>query len=550
LIKDATMAAEQVLLGYESEALKWWGGFVDALPFYVLLVDEDHRIVAWNRTMSQEYGGIEPRGAYCPEIVHGQSHPYAGCPLEVAVRSDGAVETELQDCITGRWVASAVYPTQLVSPEKRRIYLHFARDITSEKQSQLALAQSLEHHKALGLLLQRLSRCGSAVETLKCLIDTTLELSWMHGTCGAAAFLASGQQLDLVYSRDLGRPVEERCARIAFGHCLCGRVASERKAIVPGDEHESPLLVLDGTQHDHGHAVFPLQHEGVTLGVVNFYVQSEIRLESSQRGFLEAAVSVTTSALGQQLSRAAAHEAELKSAALEHKLLELVIQSQEDERKRVARELHDDLGQALSALLLDIRTMAQDDGRSATEICARMDQEVRGLVSRVSSLAWDLRPAVLDDLGLDSALSRHIHIVAERARLAIDYQFIDADELESRLPNCVEIVLYRATQEALNNIVKHAGASHVSVLVYRHAESVMLVVEDDGNGFDVAATDQPKEGLGLLGMRERASLLKGTLVVESTPGEGTTIKITLPIVPEGSPMGRLDSAENAVGGAV
>jgi hypothetical protein len=96
-----------VLAEQESDMLKWWGGVVDALPFYVLLVDEDHHIVAWNRAMGQRYAGIEPRGAYCPEVVHGQSHPYDGCPLEVAVQSDGAVEEEIKDRATGRWVASA-----------------------------------------------------------------------------------------------------------------------------------------------------------------------------------------------------------------------------------------------------------------------------------------------------------------------------------------------------------------------------------------------------------------------------------------------------------
>lgn len=508
--------------------MKWWGGIVDALPFYVLLVDENHRIVAWNRAMSQLHGGVDPVGAYCPELVHGQCDPYDGCPLEAAVIDDGVVEKELRDAATGQWVLSAVYPTQLRTEDNRRIFLHFARDITPEKEAQLALAQSLEHHKALGQLLQRLGHCSDPVDVLRCLIDTTLELSWMCGTYGAAAFLAQGQQLELAYSRDLARPIEAQCSRVPFGQCLCGRAALEHQPIVSGQEREHHLAIVNHTDHDHGHAVFPLHHEGVTLGVVNFYVQPKLPLEPSQRAFLEAAVGVATATLAQLISRAAAREAESKAAALERKLLELVIQSQEDERRRVARELHDDLGQALSALLLDIRGMAQDASRSTSEVCQRMDQDIRGLVSRVSSLAWDLRPAVLDDLGLDSALSRHIGNVAKRVAFTIDYQFICADDLEPRLPNAMEVVLYRITQEALNNIVKYAQANRVSVLVYRRAQSVALVIEDDGVGFDVTATDK-QDALGLLGMRERANLFKGNLVVDSTPGEGTTIKVTLPI---------------------
>jgi signal transduction histidine kinase len=524
------MAAELVLEGHKDELLKWWGGVMDALPFYVLLVDEDHRIVAWNQAMKTQFSQVDPAGAYCPEVVHGLAHPFEGCPLEDAVRANAIVDKQLFDHTSGQWVSSAVYPTTLLTPERRRIYLHFARDITAEKVGQLALAQSLEHHKALGLLLQRLGNCKQPVDTLKQLIDTTLELSWMRGTCGAGAFLARDNELELVYARDLGLQIEQRCAKVAFGHCLCGKVAAERVAIVPGDTSSAHLHVVADPGHDHGHAAFPLAHEGKTLGVVNFYVQANASLEPSQRAFLEAAVTVTTAALGEQLSHAAAREAEKKAAALEHQLLELVIQSQEEERKRVARELHDDLGQALSALLLDIKTMDQDDGKSKGELCARMEHEVRDLVSRVSALAWDLRPAVLDDLGLDSALSRHISNVSQRASLTIDYRFMCPDGLEARLPSRIEIVLYRVTQEALNNVVKHAQATRVSVLVYRRPDSVALVVEDDGQGFDVDTLHkQTSEGLGLMGMRERVSLLTGELVIESAPGEGTTIKVTLPI---------------------
>jgi signal transduction histidine kinase len=524
------MAAELILEGRDDELLRWWASVMDALPFYVLLVDEDHRIVAWNEAMKTHFSGVDPTGGYCPEVVHGLAHPFDGCPLEDAVKANAIVEKQLLDQASGQWVSSAVYPTTLLTRERRRIYLHFARDVTAEKLGQLALARSLEHHKALGLLLQRLSNCLQPVDTLKELIDTTLELSWMRGTCGAGAFLAKANELELVYARDLGRQIEQRCARVAFGDCLCGRVASERVAIMPGDPSSARLHVLVDPDHDHGHAAFPLAHEGTTLGVVNFYVQADASLDPSQRAFLEAAVKVTTAALGEQLSRAAAREAEQKAAALEHQLLELVIQSQEEERKRVARELHDDLGQALSALLLDIKTMDQDNGKSKSELCARMDHEVRELVSRVSALAWDLRPAVLDDLGLDSALSRHISNVAQRAALTIDYRFMCPEGLEARLPNRIEIVLYRVTQEALNNVVKHAQATRVSVLVYRRPDSVALVVEDDGQGFDVTTVHKTtSEGLGLLGMRERVSLLQGELVIESAPSEGTTIKVTLPI---------------------
>jgi len=146
----AYMEAAQMVGRSQGDLTKWWGSITDALPFYVLLVDEDHRIVAWNRAMQSEFASIVPAGAYCPEIVHGLSHPFEGCPLETAVHDGGVVEKELYDQASGHWVSSAVYPTQLLTDKQRRIYLHFTRDITKDKVAQIALAQSLEHSPASG----------------------------------------------------------------------------------------------------------------------------------------------------------------------------------------------------------------------------------------------------------------------------------------------------------------------------------------------------------------------------------------------------------------
>jgi signal transduction histidine kinase len=155
----------------------------------------------------------------------------------------------------------------------------------------------------------------------------------------------------------------------------------------------------------------------------------------------------------------------------------------------------------------------------------------RELITRVSQLAWDLRPSILDDYGLDSALTRHIDNVTKRADLIIDYQFISAERAQERLPSSVEVVLYRVTQEALNNVVRHARASRVSVIVIRSEDGVTLMVEDDGCGFSPDVDRQVGEsgGLGLTGMRERLALLKGQLMIESTPGEGTSIRASIPL---------------------
>jgi signal transduction histidine kinase len=459
--------------------------------------------------------------------VHGSDGPIVGCPLEDAVESKKAVERELYDDERGRWVMSAAYPMQLKSDEGRDLYLHFTRDITREKEAALALELSVEHHKALGQLLQRLRDCNAPEESLDALLDLTFQLSWMKEARGAGAFLARGTELQLVTWRHLDASVAKSCARVPMGECLCGMAATTKKSLV-----HTPVCTghsrLAARGAPHGHVTLPVVYEGKTLGVVNFYLASGHDLSPPQVAFLEAAIGATAAALAEQMARQAAREAQAKASRLERELLERTLASQEEERKRVARELHDDLGQALSALLLDVESAGQENSANL-EFCTKMELSVRDLIAKVYQLAWDLRPALLDDFGLDSALSRHIDKITKRTDLAIDYQFVSSES--SRLPSSVEIVLYRITQEALNNVVRHANASRVSVIVFRRPDTVTVMIEDDGCGFDADAELPPGEhaGLGISGMRERVALLKGTLVIESSPGNGTSLKATVPV---------------------
>jgi signal transduction histidine kinase len=501
---------------------------IDAVPFYVLLVDDLHNVLAANKAAVKELGPVCV-GGYCPRVVHGSEEPFPGCPLELCVAHGHGLETELWDGERERWMLSGVYPTRLASNQGRPVYLHFARDITDEKRAQEMLEQSLEHHKALGRLLQMLRDCQSPERTLAALIGLTLDLSWMDATCGAGAFLVRGEVLELVTARNLPGAVKDRCSRVHFGECLCGEVAQEGAALL----HTDHGIPKDHPHHPdvppHGHAILPLVYEGRTLGVVNFYIAQGQRVSDAQTSFLEAAVGVTAAALAEQLAREEAREAQTKTALLERRLLEKVLLSQEDERKRVARELHDDLGQGLSALLLDVQSMAHR--QEASGELTQLEGAVRELIAKTYQLAYDLRPAMLDDLGLEACLAQLVQKAAQRSGLQIDYQFIHDAGSRERMPAPVEIVLYRLTQEALSNVLRHAAAACVSVIVFCRHDSVILMVEDDGRGFcpDPMPASEGGAGLGLLGMRERVALLSGQLVVESAPGAGTSLKATLPL---------------------
>ncbi|MBI5497116.1 MAG: sensor histidine kinase [Deltaproteobacteria bacterium] len=206
-----------------------------------------------------------------------------------------------------------------------------------------------------------------------------------------------------------------------------------------------------------------------------------------------------------------------------HQLLQRAIDSQEEERKRVARDLHDGLGQSLSALLLELPARAGADAPA-------LEARVRGLMDDVRRMAWDLRPSLLDDYGLTSALERYVEDVSRRSGLAIHFQAAaETGRGTARLAPGVETVLFRVAQEALHNVVRHAGAQHASVVLVRRDGQVLLLVEDDGRGFDPDAARRSAGSLGLLGMEERLALVGGVLTVDSVAGRGTTVRASIPV---------------------
>jgi len=205
--------------------------------------------------------------------------------------------------------------------------------------------------------------------------------------------------------------------------------------------------------------------------------------------------------------------------------LRRVVEGQELERRRLARELHDETGQALTSILLGLKALEE---RSKDPASRAATEELRELVVStlrdVRRLAVELRPSALDDFGLVAALERLAESFAEQTGISVDFQTALADE---RLPEEVETALYRIVQESLTNVVKHAQARRVSILLARNDGAVKAVVEDDGQGFDPA--EQTDDGYGLMGMRERLALLGGRLEVESGHDGGTTIAAEVPV---------------------
>ncbi len=221
-----------------------------------------------------------------------------------------------------------------------------------------------------------------------------------------------------------------------------------------------------------------------------------------------------------------------------NELLRRIVSSQEDERRRIARELHDQMGQHVTALMLWIKALG-DSPDEATVERSQGFQRLREIINEIGReahrIALELRPTALDDLGLHSALLNHVEEWSDRYQIDVDFQSSGLDH--RRLEPHVETTIYRIVQEALTNVVKHAKAARVGLVLERGPDHLLAIVEDDGVGFDAESRPAPGRGLGLLGMKERVALVGGTLQVESTPGGGTTLLIRIPIARPGDQEG-------------
>jgi signal transduction histidine kinase len=227
----------------------------------------------------------------------------------------------------------------------------------------------------------------------------------------------------------------------------------------------------------------------------------------------------------------------LKRAETERShLLRRLASAQEEEQRRISRELHDQIGQTVTGLSLGLKALeqglAKGDAGAATAQLRWLEQLATEIGRDIHRTASDLRPTAIDDLGIFRAIEAYVAEWQERYDIRVDIQTFGRDH---PLPPDVAAVLYRLVQEGLTNVLKHARASKVSIVLEKKPEGLALVLEDDGIGFDPESVGRnvsgagQTSGLGLSGMKERVALLGGTIAVESAPGKGSTIFVQIPL---------------------
>ena len=395
-------------------------------------------------------------------------------------------------------LAQLVAAQAAVAIENARLYessTRWLRQLETLNEIGNALASELELEPLLGLVARRLQELVDARLVLIALPDG--EILRVAAAEGESSYGVVGMELE-------------------FGGSKAGRVLERGRSERIDSVLDDPEIDQQATRRLGVHSALfvPLVVRGRTIGVViahdrqgptPAFSEDDLRLAESLAA--RAAIAVD---LSEQVSRDAVRRA---------------VEAQELERARLARELHDETGQALTSILLGLKPLEQAaDSAEAREAVASVRELVVSTLQDVRRLAVELRPTALDDFGLVPAVERLADTFREQSGLQVD---LEAQLGEERLPSEAETTLYRVIQEALTNVVKHAHAGRVSILLQRKRGAVVAVVEDDGSGFDPASTRA--DALGLAGMRERVALAGGRLQVESSSGAGTTLVAEVPV---------------------
>ena len=478
-------AAERAAIGNEPVGRGVLGVLIhDARPLRLADVADEPRSVGFppNHPPMRTFLGV-------PVLLRGRAYGN----LYLTEKAGGGEFTKEDEELTRLLAAQAA-----VAVENARLHessTRSLRQLESLNEIGNALAGQIELDPLLGIVAARLRELVHARLVLVALLEgeSSLRIAAAEGD-GSAALLDQRLRVD---GSKMGR--------------VLGRGRSERVDAL-GADREVDHSVIGETGFATGLYV-PLVVEGRAIGVVAAHEREggDPRFDEDDLRIAESLAQ--RAAIGVDLSRRVSSNA-----------VRRVVEAQELERSRLARELHDETGQALTSILLGLRTLEQTvESEGERAAIGSVRDLVVSTLHDVRRLAVELRPAALDDFGLAPAIERLVDTHRQNDSVDIDLEIQLGD---TRLPADVETTMYRIVQEALTNVAKHADAGKVSVVVRRTDKAAVLVVEDDGTGFE--ATDETP-GLGLVGMRERVALVGGRLKVEAGRGSGTTIAAEIPL---------------------
>jgi signal transduction histidine kinase len=515
---------------------------MDGIEDKLFVIDREYRVSFANLTMKQVLPEGKPFiGKRCYEIFEGRNNPCSSplwkCPLMKVLQSgdpttiispDHDLSTET---VSNRYIKIILYPLK-DSQGNINAIAELRKDVTAERELENQILKRHHHLHALNRISSATSGLWDLDAILNIALDTVLEI--INATTGGILlFNEQTQMLSYRIYRGLSAKYVEQM-QMSLGEGVAGRVAETGGPIVLEDISRDPRAAhpdLVSTEGLGGFISVPLKAKDEVVGVMN--------IASHMPGQFSAEDMYLLNSIGCQLGTAIEQARLYQRLELGREryrtLLEHALTAQEEERKRIARELHDETSQALTSLTLNLQaaiTKAETDEVVGADFIGQL-QKIQSLAvhtqNEIAKLMKELRPTLLDELGLPAAIGRYAKDSLASLGTNVSTEF---EGVEERLPTEVEVTLFRIAQGTIGNILEHAEAKNVSIRLECNASECVLDVKDDGRGFDVSKltkVDKSGRGAGLFTMKERARLVGGVCNVRSQQGKGTRIVVKVPL---------------------
>jgi len=517
-------------------------GVMDGVEDKFFVINKEYLVSFANLAMRQVLPESKPFiGKRCYEIFEGRNspcrYPLWKCPLmkvlqsgdpTVIISPDHALNTET---VSNGYIKIILYPLKDKQGNINAI-AELRKDVTVERELENQILRRHHHLHALNRISSATSGLWDLDAILNIALDTVLEI--VNATTGGILLLhGQNQKLSYRVYRGLSAKYVEQM-EMSLGEGVAGKVAETGEPIVLENISRDPRAAhpdLVSTEGLGGFISVPLKAKDRVLGVMNIASHVPGKFSADDMFLLNS----IGCQLGTAIEQARLYQRLERGKERYQTLLQHALTAQEEERKRIARELHDETSQALTSLTLNLQaaiTKAETDGVEDADFVGTL-RKIQSLAvhtqNEISKLMKELRPTLLDELGLPAAISRYAKDSLESLGTKV---FTEFGGVEERLPTEVEVTLFRIAQGTVGNILEHAEAKNVSIRLECNDSECVLEVKDDGKGFDVnkiTRVDKGGRGAGLFTMKERARLVGGACNIRSQPGKGTRIAVKIPL---------------------
>ena len=510
---------------------------LDGVEDDIVVVDSEHRIRFANSAALKKSAPESSVGKLCYHVLQNRDVPCGpplwDCPLSKVLDSGAATTVihPMRMAGTDTYLKITAFPLRDGNGNVTAI-VELKRDVTAERELESQLLR--RHHQLLAL--SHISSAISGLQDLDTILKTTLDsvLKLINSDIGGILFL--DEETNTLYYR-VQRGLSAKYAeemRMPIGEGIAGSVASSGEPIILEDISKDPRAAcpdLVSSEGLKGFASIPLKTKDRVIGVMNIASHVAKRFAADDVSLL----SSIGDYLGTAIEQARLYDRLTRASERYQTLLQHALTAQEQERKRIARELHDETSQAITSLTLSLQAimgMAEMKGIGDKEFLDTLKATHSYAVyagNEIIKLMKELRPTLLDELGMPAAIHRYAKDTLQAKGINVTAEFTGADR---RFPPEVEVTLFRVAQGLIGNILEHSEAKNASIKLECNASECVLRIEDDGVGFDVSEltrVDPSGRGAGVFTMKERVSLVGGHCRIESRPGRGTRVVAKVPV---------------------